>query len=551
MLGDDSARADYSRSLFDELRAVRQAGLTRINEVSVPHLLEAGQMLGGDADLPAGETIRRLILRAIETLDGGVGSVTLAQVFGVAPGTRMWSATDRRRAAARAQSVSVERFRRGYEPQLIQLVADQIITMLRAKHKVNAPELSSSKPVLGDDTPLAAALGAANAKADWREVRGAYQQCLALATDADINEVPERVLGGLGRALEGLVATYAGDEEQFLSHAVATMLDVDGADRITYARLDSLYEDERFRRLAASGGPSGVAMRPAPVETCVETIRRIRDLRSFRDAVSAVASSGVVGGSSSYSRFHRIRGAHGDVTGSDLDIVVVVDGGRDVGAIVDLVSAMPAVDRASAAALVSRSRTFLESDLDDGRTVFSHKLTLWSDELDPVMAWRPAGSGAYVLDLRILSLPVLSWLLLADAARIDREVTGNWRAVRDYCDRRSYSEDDQRSFSGRNMRFTVTVEDVDGGALRTTRAYFIDDRDRFYPGTLQNLVLPLVDCRWDGLGIGPVLGAFREKINRRIGHERQASPHEVLLPSLAHARSPSFTASVLQRLGEG
>ena len=137
--------------------------------------------------------------------------------------------------------------------------------------------------------------------------------------------------------------------------------------------------------------------------------------------------------------------------------------------------------------------------------------------------------------------------MLADAARIDREVTGNWRAIRDYGDRRSYSEDDQRSFSGRNLRFTVSTDNVTDGVLRTTRAYFIDDSDRFYPGTLQNLVLPLADCRWDGLGIGPVLHTFCDKVDRRLAYERQSAPDETLLLSLAHARSASFTVPALRQ----
>ena len=91
-------------------------------------------------------------------------------------------------------------------------------------------------------------------------------------------------------------------------------------------------------------------------------------------------------------------------------------------------------------------------------------------------------------------------------------------------------------------------KDVTGSVLRTTRASFIDDNDRFYPGTLQNLVLPLADRRWDGLGIGSVLDTFRNKVNRRLAHERQSAPNETLLLSLAHARSANFTASVLHEV---
>lgn len=548
MTVDAAARSGPGQLLYDELRIVRQSGLTRISAPAVPLLLEAARVVNGTAELPAGEAVRRLVLAAIEQLGDGPESTMAAQMLGTAPGTRMWSAADRRKAAARTQGVSVERFRHGYEPQLLQLVADEIATRLQVDRPPGSPApRGSTSPVIAD-MPLATALAAANAKADWREVRGSYRQSLALAADPDITVLPERLLASLGTAFDRLVPAYANDEEQFLVHAMATLLDIDGADRITHGRLGALYDDERFRRLAAFGGVSERTVRPAPFEACVETIRRLRDLRAVRDGVAPVASSGVVGGSSSYSRFHLIRGARAGSSGSDVDLVLVVDGVDQIGDAADLIAGLPTVGRAAAASLTERAATFAADGHDDGRTVFSQKLPLWWDEPDPLLAWRPDGSSAYVLDLRIMTLPVLSWLLLADAARIEREVTGNWRSIRDYCDRSGYTEDHQRSFSGRNLRFTVNVEDVPGGVLRTTRAYFIDDNDRFYPGTSQNLVLPLAECAWDGLGVAAMLSTFRYKVGRRVAHERLAAPDEVLLPSLAHTRSAGFTAAVLARV---
>jgi len=548
MIGDGAARADHSRLLYDELRAIRQSGLTRISEPAVPLLREAAQAVHGISEMSAGEAVRQLVLHAIEQLGDGPESTMAAQALGVAPGMRMWSAADRRKAAARTQGVSVERFRHGYEPQLLQLVADEIVALVQVNRQAQLLVQPRAVSAVSEDMPLAAALAAANGIAEWAEVRGCYRQCLALAADPDIGSIPVRLLESLGTAFDRLAPAYADEEEQFLVHAMATLLDVDGADRITHGRLDALYDDERFRRLVSFDGSAERPARPSPFETCVETIRRMRDLRTVHDAVQPMASSGVVGGSSSYARFNWVRGARSGRSGSDLDLVLVVNGAAQVVESARLIAGIPAVDRAAAETLAERASTFVESGYDDGRTVFSQKLLLWSDKQDQLLTWRPDGSSDYLLDLRIMTLPVLAWLLLADAARIERDLTGNWRSIRDYSDRSSYSEDHQRSFSGRNLRFSVTSDEVPGGVLRTTRAYFIDESDRFYPGTSQNLVLPLADCRWDGLGVVPMLSTFRNKITRRVAHERRAVPNEVLLTSLAHARSATFTSTVLAQI---
>ncbi len=66
-------------------------------------------------------------------------------------GTKLWAASERRKSAAQAQGVSVERFRKGYETQLIRQVAEEIIALVAestaaAGARPSASEVSDGCP---------------------------------------------------------------------------------------------------------------------------------------------------------------------------------------------------------------------------------------------------------------------------------------------------------------------------------------------------------------------------------------------------------------------
>lgn len=119
--------------------------------------------------------------------------------------------------------------------------------------------------------------------------------------------------------------------------------------------------------------------------------------------------------------------------------------------------------------------------------------------------------------------------------------------MREYCPAGAAAEGHQRSFSGRNLRHPQPADEVPGGLLRASRAYTIDgDDERYYPGVLQNLVLPRFAQRWESVPINGRLTAFRWKAIERLRYERRLRPYELLRMSLAHTRSEMFAPHVLR-----
>jgi hypothetical protein len=120
--------------LVRDLRLVRERGLGRLRRYAVPALRVAAQIQGlttSDEQEPA--AIETVLRRAVALVGGGRSEQAAELTLGLAQGTKLWSATDRRRAAARAQGVSVERFRKGYEPPIVELIAENVLVACRAR----------------------------------------------------------------------------------------------------------------------------------------------------------------------------------------------------------------------------------------------------------------------------------------------------------------------------------------------------------------------------------------------------------------------------------
>ncbi|TDC62067.1 hypothetical protein E1200_27050 [Actinomadura sp. GC306] len=123
----DPSAAPRHEALVEELRTVRERGLLRLRDVPLPALAAAATAAGlpvGDDMLPS--SILRLIGDVVERLDGSLATAT-AYTLGVAPGTRDWTAHDRRRRAAQVYGVSVERFRKSHERMLLDNAAQEIL----------------------------------------------------------------------------------------------------------------------------------------------------------------------------------------------------------------------------------------------------------------------------------------------------------------------------------------------------------------------------------------------------------------------------------------
>ncbi|WP_460845729.1 NACHT domain-containing protein [Phytohabitans suffuscus] len=135
--------------IIAELRTVRERGLGRLADCRLPALDACCQMIGlatSDGEVPqTAAAIEQLLLQAIARLGGDKTGLAAAYTFGLVRGSRYWNATDRRKAAAKEQFVSVERFRKGYEPQLIGYVADEILYLWSARRSGNPVEPDSTK----------------------------------------------------------------------------------------------------------------------------------------------------------------------------------------------------------------------------------------------------------------------------------------------------------------------------------------------------------------------------------------------------------------------
>lgn len=138
------------------------------------------------------------------------------------------------------------------------------------------------------------------------------------------------------------------------------------------------------------------------------------------------------------------------------------------------------------------------------------------------MSWAP-NPGQYAIDLRLISAQVLDWILISDNPKLTAASAGNSRSVRDFCEQDRNTEDHQRSFSGRNLRTRLDVDEIGGSPLHTHRGYSIQD-DRCYPGSVQNLILPRFNKRWDNAPISGKLEAFRWKILERLRPELRDQP---------------------------
>jgi hypothetical protein len=137
-------RAPTHGELVADLRLIRERGLGRIRHYHTSALTVACGMYGApvdDARRPA--TVEALLREAVEQVGGGRAGEAASYSLGLVQGTKLWSATERRKAVAKAQGVSVERFRKGYEGVLLEQVAEGILTLLY-EHGERPPSRSMS-----------------------------------------------------------------------------------------------------------------------------------------------------------------------------------------------------------------------------------------------------------------------------------------------------------------------------------------------------------------------------------------------------------------------
>jgi hypothetical protein len=140
--------------LVADLRVVREKGLGHLRRYTTPALTVACQLYGAatdEANRPA--AVETLVKQAVARLGGGRPGEAAEYTFGLVAGTRLWNSADRRRAAAKAHGVSVERFRKGYEGALVEQVAEGVLLLLHdGTHNPVRPdiEFAASLPSAGE-----------------------------------------------------------------------------------------------------------------------------------------------------------------------------------------------------------------------------------------------------------------------------------------------------------------------------------------------------------------------------------------------------------------
>jgi hypothetical protein len=623
--------SDWQTGLCADLRQVRLRGIPRSRTMPMQRLRAAAEFLGHrTTDLPVDLAIEALLRQAVGRLGESPDADAAARTFGLHPGLKMAKAADRRRAAARVQGVTVETFRKSYEPALIEQVAAEIAGLLSrlgigdpaapgaqdrpppehtgspvpvprgapaGPHETpdqpisplapggsevaaeperptgTAPETADlagqptagrtgsparageigplPAPTFAKERHVADILRIAHANADWDLVEGVYRQCTAIAEDHQMPFVPEELPSTLAKAFGRISANYHRREEELLLHGLGILGNAEHADRISPALFAGLYRDARFDRLLPYGAPTGftAARRPRPFETLVETARRYRDLNHLHGVLADLPTTCILGGSLNYGRYFSVRGATDSEPASNVDIMLVIPDFGWLDEVLSGVSTLPGCARASLTALERRARLWREHRLDDGGTVFTQRLLMWSDCPDPLMAWAP-NPGEYAIDLRVASVDTLDWLLVADTPKLTAAGAGNTRPVRDFCQWDRGADDQLRGFSGRSLRVPLEADKVEDSLVLTHRAYSIHD-DRYHPGCLQGLILPRFNKRWDNAPIGGKLETFRWKIIERLRYERRDHPYEVLRVSLSHTRGDRFAPHILSSIDSG
>ncbi|MFG1919029.1 hypothetical protein [Micromonospora sp. NPDC048898] len=371
-------------------------------------------------------------------------------------------------------------------------------------------------------------LASAYATTDLSRLRALIEQARHLPF------LPAELRDALAECLTGLVGDFRGREDRFVAYVLAVIAEVSR---------DEVFDVGLFRRHYGPGRAAPGEPLPALFEAAVETARRLRDAWRIEDALAGTGTSGILCGSTSYGPFYNVRST------SDLDFVIVIETAAAAAVVADRLGGLPGVAPASVELLRTRAGLFRDR-YDDGRTILSHKIRLWTDRDDSMLVG--AGlPGDYPLSLHLITERVLGYALVESSPTLERSTVGGVRTVRAYRDTRTTRPDLPRTFAGRELPVLADLTEAASGWLRSTTACQFDDADCYCPGFLQTILLPLLDLRWDERGCRPRLRAFERKFRDRYLIERARSPHALLRPSFTHVRREVFAPHIIRSFDEG
>jgi hypothetical protein len=133
--------------LVDELKLVREKGLPQLEQLPLPALASAAELLlSGGTDEAA--DVEMLLRRAVARLSGGSQGDALNVLFGLEADTRAVTAGVRRERAAQALGCSVRTLRRRHEAAMLEQVATQILVLLNERRlREGGRRLAAKHPV--------------------------------------------------------------------------------------------------------------------------------------------------------------------------------------------------------------------------------------------------------------------------------------------------------------------------------------------------------------------------------------------------------------------
>ncbi|MER6139477.1 macro domain-containing protein [Streptomyces sparsogenes] len=248
--------------LLDELKTIRRPGLAGLRGTDRPALRAvavAGGFCDGPDDAPAG--IEALLKEAVRRLgEKDLLGRAAAHTFGLLPDRRGAPAADRRKMAAGVYGVTPERFRRHQEPQVIQQLAEAVLTVLREPPPAPARQTAPSGPPPSGDAGDAGGQGGQGGQEPPLRVDSVPVDARSTVT---VHVSPIELL----RDIEVLVSS----ENVYLEMSKTFRPTVSGALRLAAAVRDpagEIVDDVLTRELAAwlrAHGRPGLPVRPGTV----------------------------------------------------------------------------------------------------------------------------------------------------------------------------------------------------------------------------------------------------------------------------------------------
>jgi O-acetyl-ADP-ribose deacetylase (regulator of RNase III) len=167
-----------------DLRVLRARGLVRVRHSDLPALRQAAAYTAVAGAVEGGPgAVEALLRAATQNLGGGTLGTAALHTFGLGRGGRDQAAQDRRRRAALAYGVSVERFRKHHERLVLEQVGEEILKLCQEP----APRPDVQLAELGPPVVLDGHAGGA------RFPVTVHVQPVELLADVDILVVPQNL----------------------------------------------------------------------------------------------------------------------------------------------------------------------------------------------------------------------------------------------------------------------------------------------------------------------------------------------------------------------